>query len=76
MVASAPRLTDKDKDDFVVLGGPVLVSDRLILVSSAGCACRFALYGQGSQPAWNRLRPISTRRCQECLISGQRRAAC
>jgi len=38
------RWTDKDKSDFVVWAGPVLVSDRLILVSSAGYAVSVSPY--------------------------------
>jgi outer membrane protein assembly factor BamB len=38
------RWTDADKSDFVVWAGPVLVSDRLILVSSAGFAVSVSPY--------------------------------
>jgi outer membrane protein assembly factor BamB len=38
------RWTNPDKSDFVVWAGPVLVSDRLILVSSAGFAVSVSPY--------------------------------
>ncbi len=38
------RWTDADKSNFVVWSGPVLVSDRLILVSSAGYAVSVSPY--------------------------------
>jgi len=43
-VKQLQRWTDKDKSDFVVWAGPVLVSDRLILVSSAGYAVSVSPY--------------------------------
>jgi outer membrane protein assembly factor BamB len=38
------RWTDEDKSNFVVWSGPVLVSDRLVLVSSAGFAVSISPY--------------------------------
>jgi outer membrane protein assembly factor BamB len=38
------RWTDADKSNFVVWSGPVLVSDRLVLVSSAGYAVSVSPY--------------------------------
>jgi outer membrane protein assembly factor BamB len=38
------RWTDEDKSNFVVWSGPVLVSDRLVLVSSAGFAVSVSPY--------------------------------